>query len=127
LRYIGAAYATGDACCWEAAYSCVDHAPEGIDGALFVARAASLVRAIRCNRACEFCYLPSSCRRLSLDEAKLMALIEGSLDKGLAASAIAPGSHAWSAGTIDAIGAVASLWRQSRRQSMRLDSPPNRI
>jgi hypothetical protein len=75
-RFVGAAYATDEAGCWEAAHRCAEDAVGPIDGPLFVARAAALVRAIR--RYCDedFAYWPSSCARLSDDEARLMRLIE---------------------------------------------------
>jgi hypothetical protein len=75
-RFVGAAYATGDADCWEAAHQCAENVVGPIDGPLFVARAAALVRAIRRDRDHDLAYWPASCNRLSDDEAKLMLLIE---------------------------------------------------
>jgi hypothetical protein len=75
-RFIGAAYATGDAQCWEAAHQCAEDAAGAIDGPVFVARAASLVRTIRRCNARDIVFWPSSCARLSNDEARLMILIE---------------------------------------------------
>jgi hypothetical protein len=74
-RFIGAAYATGAADCWEAAYRFADETPGIPDGALLVARAASLVRAIRSCRKCAFVFMPPSCKRLSRDEVQLMKLL----------------------------------------------------
>jgi hypothetical protein len=74
-RFVGAAYATDEAGCWEAARQCADDAVGPIDGPLFVARAAALVRAIRRYRDRDFTYWPSSCNRLSNDEDRLMRLI----------------------------------------------------
>jgi hypothetical protein len=76
VRFIGAAYATGDAECWEAAHQCAEDAAGANDGPIFVARAASLVRTIRRCTARDFVYWPASCVRLSNDEASLMILIE---------------------------------------------------
>ncbi|WP_158816985.1 hypothetical protein [Methylocapsa sp. S129] len=75
VRFIGAGYAHGDAECWEAAHRCAEEAVGPIDGPLFVARAAGLVRAVRRRRDPDLAYLPWSCLRLSSDEAKLMLLI----------------------------------------------------
>lgn len=75
FRFIGAAYATGASDCWEAAYRYADEAPDIADSPLLVARAAALVRILRNGRACELCFMPPSCRRLSQDEAKLMRLL----------------------------------------------------
>jgi hypothetical protein len=75
-RFVGAAYATDEAGCWEAAHRCAEDVVGPIDGPLFVARAAALVRAIRRYRGEDFDYWPSSCARLSNDEARLMLLIE---------------------------------------------------
>ncbi|PJG53334.1 hypothetical protein CVM73_20725 [Bradyrhizobium forestalis] len=75
FRFIGAAYATGASDCWEAAYRFADEAPGIADSPLLVARAAALVRILRCGRPCELCFMPPSCRRLSKDEAELMRLL----------------------------------------------------
>jgi hypothetical protein len=80
-RFVGAAYSTDDAGCWEAAHRCAEDALGARDGPLFVARAAALVRAIRRYRDAEFAYWPSSCARLSRDENILMALIEAARSK----------------------------------------------
>ena len=53
-RFVGAAYATDEAGCWEAAHRCADDAVGPIEGPLFVARAAALVRAIRRYRDRDF-------------------------------------------------------------------------
>jgi hypothetical protein len=76
VRFIGAAYATGDAQCWEAAHQCAEEAAGAFLGPMLVARAASLVRTIRRCVARDIVYWPSSCARLSNDEASLMMLIE---------------------------------------------------
>ena len=75
-RFVGAAYATGDADCWEAAHRRAEDVIGPIEGPLFVARAAALVRAIRRHRDPDLAYWPASCDRPSGDEAKLMLLIE---------------------------------------------------
>jgi hypothetical protein len=84
-RFVGAAYATGDADCWEAAHRCAEDVVGPIDGPLFVARAAALVRAIRRHRDHDLAYWPASCNRLSGDEAKLMLLIEAAREADLIA------------------------------------------
>jgi hypothetical protein len=85
-RFVGAAYATDEAGCWEAAHQCAEDAVGQIDGPLFVARAAALVRAIRRYRDEDFAYWPSSCSRLSNDEARLMRLIEAARGTDLPAA-----------------------------------------
>jgi hypothetical protein len=72
LRFIAAAYATGEAECWEAAFRFADNAA-GEDGPLLVARVAALVRAIR--RHHDPICLPPSCSGLSIDERHIMMLI----------------------------------------------------
>src|SRR5579864_4747824 len=64
-RFVGAAYATGDADCWEAAHRCAEDVIGPAEGALFVACAAALVRAIRRHRDTDLAYWPASCDRLS--------------------------------------------------------------
>jgi hypothetical protein len=75
FRFIGAAYATGDSDCWEAAYRFADEAPGVADSPLLVARVAALIRILRSGRPCELCFMPPSCRRLSKDETELMRLL----------------------------------------------------
>ncbi|WP_454625256.1 hypothetical protein [Bradyrhizobium cenepequi] len=72
LRFIAAAYATGEAECWEAAFRFADDAA-GEDGALLVARVAALVRLIRRHHG--LICLPPSCSGLSIDERRIMTLI----------------------------------------------------
>jgi hypothetical protein len=84
-RFVGAAYATGDADCWEAAHRCAEDVVGPTDGPLFVARAAALVRAIRRHRDHDLAYWPASCHRLSDDEAKLMLLIAAAREADLIA------------------------------------------
>jgi hypothetical protein len=72
LRFIAAAYVTGEAECWEAAFRFADEAA-GDDGPLLVARVASLVRLIR--RHHDLVCLPPSCSGLSVDEKRIMMLI----------------------------------------------------
>ncbi|QQO23992.1 hypothetical protein JJB98_31020 [Bradyrhizobium diazoefficiens] len=83
FRFIGAAYATGAADCWEAAYRFADEAPDIADRPLLVARVAALVRILRSGRPCELCFMPPSCRRLSKDEAELMRLLAAARNKQL--------------------------------------------
>lgn len=83
FRFIGAAYATGAADCWEAAYRFADEAPGIADRPLLVARAAALVRLVRTGRPCDLCFMPPSCRRLSKDEAELMRLLAVARSKRL--------------------------------------------
>ncbi|MDN3278069.1 hypothetical protein QWJ07_27655 [Frankia sp. RB7] len=75
FRFIGAAYSTGASDCWEAAYRFADEATGISDSPLLVARVAALVRILRGGRACDLCFMPPSCRRLSKDEAELMRLL----------------------------------------------------
>ncbi len=119
VRFIAAAYATGDADCWEAAYRVADDSASTSDGALLVARAAGLVRVIRRCRDRDLTYLPSSCNRLSIEEARLMALIEAArsgdtVELAIAASGLVEIGHEGE--TIRAANALADL---SRRPAMR--------
>ncbi|OAF07662.1 hypothetical protein AYJ54_17560 [Bradyrhizobium centrolobii] len=75
FRFIGAAYATGASDCWEAAYRFAEETPDVSDSPLLVARVAALVRILRSCRACNLCFMPPSCSRLSKDEAELMRLL----------------------------------------------------
>src|ERR1700735_4411931 len=57
-RFVGAAYATDAAGCWEAAHGCACDPVRPIEGPLSVARGAGLVRAIRRYRDRDFTYWP---------------------------------------------------------------------
>lgn len=74
LRFVAAAAETGDAACFDAAFEGAEAAFGPRDGALLVARAAALVRALNRDEAgCEF--LPPPCRWLSPGEAHLLAAL----------------------------------------------------
>ena len=117
LRFIGAAYVTGDAGCWEAAYRFADDAAGAAEGPLLVARAAALVRVLRRCRDRDLVYLPSSCNRLSAEEAQLMVLIEAArrgspVELEIAVSALVETGHG--AEAIRAANALADLSRRQR-------------
>jgi hypothetical protein len=76
LRFIAAAYETGDSCCWEAAYRTAEGTETALGAAFLVAHAAALVRAIRRNEGSKFYYLPVTSKFLSSDEEKLIILVE---------------------------------------------------
>ncbi len=78
LRFVAAATETGDAACWDAALDGAEAAFGPRDGALLVARAAALLRAARREGADLRC-LPPPCRRLSRDEADLLAALRSRL------------------------------------------------
>ncbi len=123
LRLIGAAYTTGYACCWEAAYRLADDRAGTCDGPLLVARAAGLSRMIRRCRDHDVVYLPSSCNRLSADEARLMGLIDAArlgdpVELATAVSGLVGTGH--ESETIRAANALADL---SRRPAPRHAAP----
>ena len=83
LRFIGAAYETGDAACWEAAHTRAEDELGPLDGALLVAGAATVVRTILSRR--DFSFLPPPCRRLSVDETALLRFL-----RAVATGSVAP-------------------------------------
>jgi hypothetical protein len=78
LRFIAAAADTGDAACWDAALDGAEAAFGPRDGALLVARAAALLRAMR-REGAGLDFLPPPCRRLSADEADLLGAFRARL------------------------------------------------
>ena len=74
LRFVAAAAETGDAACFDAAFDGAEAAFGPRDGALLVARAAALVRALR-HEEVEVRFLPPPCRVLSAGEARLLAAL----------------------------------------------------
>lgn len=74
LRFVAAAAETGDAACFDAAFDGAEAALGPRDGALLVARAAALIRALRRDEA-ELHFLPPPCRYLSPGEARLLAAL----------------------------------------------------
>lgn len=74
LRFVAAAAETGDAACFDAAFDGAEAAFGPRDGALLVARAAALVRALRRDEA-DLCFLPPPCRCLSPGEANLLVAL----------------------------------------------------
>ncbi len=81
LRFVAAAAETGDAACFDAAFDGAEAAFGSRDGALLVARAAALVRALRHEEA-EVRFLPPPCRSLSSGEAHLLAALRRRLSGG---------------------------------------------
>lgn len=74
LRFIAAGADTGDAACWDAAFDLAEAEFGPRDGALVVARAGALLRALhRDGIAVRF--LPPPCRWLSAGEAVLVAAL----------------------------------------------------
>lgn len=119
LRFIGAAYTTGDSGCWEAAYRLADDRAGTSDGPLLVARAAALARVIRHCRDRDLAYLPSSCNRLSIEEAQLMVLIEAARNGDPAELSIAVSRLAEIEHRAETIRAAIALADLSRRPAMR--------
>lgn len=74
LRFVAAAAETGDAACFDAAFDGAEAALGPRDGALLVARAATLVRALRREDSAAR-FLPPPCRHLSPGEAELLAAL----------------------------------------------------
>ncbi len=74
LRFVAAAAETGDAACFDAAFDGAEAAFGPRDGALLVARAAALVRALTRDEV-DLRFLPPPCRALSPGEAHLLAAL----------------------------------------------------
>lgn len=80
LRFVAAAAETGDAACFDAAFEGAEAAFGPRDGALLVARAAALVRALK-RDGVDFAFLPP-CRWLSPGETHLLAALRLRLSGG---------------------------------------------
>ncbi len=95
LRFVAAADDTGDAACWDAAFERAEAEFGPRDGALLVARAAALLRALRRDGS-DLRFLPPPCRRLSAGEAGLLAALRARLGGGRhpAACEAPPGTRA---------------------------------
>ena len=95
LRFVAAADDTGDAACWDAAFERAEDEFGPRDGALLVARAAALLRALRRDGS-DLRFLPPPCRRLSAGEAELLAALRARFGegRGLAAYDASPGTRA---------------------------------
>ncbi len=99
LRYVSAAAETGDAACFDAAFDGAEAAFGPRDGALLVARAAALVRALRrdeaggeadrdgADRDGALRFLPPACRFLSAGESRILRLLRSRLSGGRGADA----------------------------------------
>ncbi|WP_237477927.1 hypothetical protein [Lichenibacterium dinghuense] len=99
LRYVAAAAETGDAACFDAAFDGAEAAFGPRDGALLVARAAALVRALRREAAAEGCglhFLPPPCRHLSAGEAHLLLALRSRLsgERGAGPAALSGATRA---------------------------------
>ncbi len=81
LRFVAAAAETGDAACFDAAFDGAEAAFGPRDGALLVARAAALLRALKRDEA-EWHFLPPPCRALSPGEAHLLAALRRRMTGG---------------------------------------------
>lgn len=75
VRFVSAAYTTGDAACWEAALQLSDKALDAEHGPLLVARLATLIRILRRTGKQEFFSLPATCNRMTVEEQRLMLTI----------------------------------------------------
>lgn len=81
VRFVSAAYTTGDAACWEMALQFSDEALDAEHGPLLVARIATLIRILRRIGNREFVSLPATCNRLSVEEQRLMLAIDAARRK----------------------------------------------
>lgn len=81
VRFISAAYTTGEAACWETALQLSDDALDAEHGPLLVARLATLLRTLRRINKHEFVSLPAPCSRVTLEEQRLMLVIEAARRK----------------------------------------------
>ena len=75
MRFVTAAYMTGDAACWDAAHDCADQVLGPKQGPGLVAVMAGLVRALRAERSAPWRFMPASCRRVTDDEHQLIRLL----------------------------------------------------
>lgn len=89
LRFVAAAAETGDAACWDAAFDRAEAEFGPRDGALLVARAGAMVRALD-REGAGVRFLPPPCRRLSPGEADLLAGLRARLG-GRSGPALASG------------------------------------
>ena len=81
VRFVSAAYTTGDAACWEAALQLSDEALDAEHGPLLVARLTTLIRILRRSGKQEFVSLPATCNRMTVEEQRLMLTIEAARRK----------------------------------------------
>lgn len=97
IRYIAAAYATGEAACWEMSLRLADEATGTEYGPLLVARLSMLIRIIRRIGTHELVCLPAPCNRLTVEEQQLMLMIEAARhndqDSVVTAASIFVGNH----------------------------------
>jgi hypothetical protein len=75
-RFIAAASMTGDAACWDAAHACAEDVLGPLEGARVVAAMASVMRALKVERAKPWAFMPASCCRLTADERDLVTALQ---------------------------------------------------
>ena len=75
-RFIAAGYMTGDAACWDAAYSCAESVVGIVDGPRLVAAMSGLMRALEVERREPWTFMPASCCRVTGDEALLLTALQ---------------------------------------------------
>lgn len=107
IRFVAAAYATSEAACWEAAFQFADETVGTEDGALLVARVATLVRAVRRSLNRELACLPSPCNRLTVDEKRLILLIQANLGED-------PGERSTTASALVNVGQQAEILQAAK-------------
>jgi hypothetical protein len=74
-RFIAAGAMTGEAACWDAAHDCAEAALGPVEGPRLVAAMASVMRGLRAERGEPWRFMPAPCRRVTGDEAALVAAI----------------------------------------------------
>ena len=84
LRFVAAGYMTSDVACWDAAYDAADRVLGPVEGPQFVAAMTGIMRAIRCERAGDWAFMPATCCRATANESQLIDLI-GCARRGLRA------------------------------------------
>lgn len=75
LRFVAAGYMTSDVACWDAAYDAAERVLGPVEGTQVVAAMTGIMRAIRCERAGEWAFMPATCCRATADENQLIDLI----------------------------------------------------
>lgn len=124
VRFLCAAYCTDDAKYWHAALCCAEDTMGPIDGPSFLARAATLVIAIRKERIRDFEFLPAACERASPDEAHLLQMLAAARHESghaLSAAAIEFTGIEMPAATILAARVIVAM---QRRYQMLCDADP---
>jgi hypothetical protein len=75
-RFIAAAYMTGDAACWDAAFACAEEVLGPADSPRVVGAVAGVMRALKVERLEPWSFMPASCCRVTENECDLIAALQ---------------------------------------------------